>query len=166
MLPEALTKPSDESPLIMLNQKYACIGDVGGKCMVMGWVPSKADPVVELPSFQTFKSFAERYGNQYVSVTKETKDGGHEEEPKQLGAYWLKWRRRRSYEGIDLVPGANGKPTNAVSPQAQATRSTRRIAIASTNSPPGTASCHQRSYFTTGSAATSSAPTSVIIHDT
>lgn len=108
VLPEALTKPSDDSPLIMLNSKYACIGDVGGKCMVMGWVPSRADPTVEIPSFQTFKSFAERFGNQYVMVAKETKDGGKEQEAKQLGAYWLKWRRRHSYDGIDLVPDAPG----------------------------------------------------------
>ena len=43
--------------------------------------------------------------------------------------------------------------------------STFRIAIASTKAPPGTGSYHQRSYFTTGSAAVISAPTSVIIHD-
>ena len=106
VLPEELTSPDSERTLLQLNHKYACIGDMGGKCMVMGWVPSKADPINEIPSFQTFKSFAERFGNQYVMVNKPTKDGGSEEESKQLGAYWLKWRRRRSYDGIDLVPNA------------------------------------------------------------
>ena len=106
VLPDYLTKSEDDSPLIDLNAKYACIGDVGSKCMVMGWVSSKADPTVQIPSFQTFKSFAERFGNRYVTTYKDTRDGGKEEEPKQLGAYWLKWRRRRSYDGIDLVPDA------------------------------------------------------------
>ena len=106
LLPTAFAPPSNDSPLIFLNEKYACIGDVGGKCMVMGWVPSKADPIVQIPSFQTFKSFAERFGHRYVLVDKETKDGGKEEESKQLGAYWLKWKNRRSYEGIDMEPDA------------------------------------------------------------
>ena len=96
----------DTRSLIDLNHRYACIGDVGSKCLVMGWVPSKSDPAVEVPSFQSFKSFAERFGNKYVVTHKQTKDGGEAEEHKQLGAYWLKWRRRRSYDGIDLVPDA------------------------------------------------------------
>lgn len=103
---DMLGEPIDATSLINLNQKYACIGDVGAKCMIMGWVPSKADPLVEVPSFQSFKSFSERFGNRYVQVPKDTKDGGREEESKQLGSYWLKWRRRRSYDGIDLVPNA------------------------------------------------------------
>ena len=106
MLPEALTAPSAEHPLIKLNEKYCCIGDVGGKCLVLGFVPSKVDPAIEVPSFQTFKSFAERFGNRYVMVDKENKDGSTVSEPKQLGAHWLKWQRRRSYDGIDLDPAA------------------------------------------------------------
>ena len=108
-LPEALTTPSAEHPLIMLNQKYACIGDLGGKCMVLGWVPSKVDPANEIPSFQTFKSFAERYGHRYVMIPKGGKfddNGDPVMEAKQLGAHWLKWGKRRSFDGIDLVPGA------------------------------------------------------------
>ena len=103
---EDIAEPVDDTSLQLINSKYACIGDVGGKCMVMGWVPSKADPIVQIPSFQTFKSFAERHGNKYVLVGKTTEDGGRKEESKQMGAYWLKWRKRRSYEGIDLVPDA------------------------------------------------------------
>lgn len=104
-LPDELSSPVDPSPLITLNHKYCCIGDVGGKCLVMGWVPSKADPAVEVPSFQTFKSFGERYGNRYIKVSKQTK-AGTEQQSAQLGPYWLKWRQRVSYDGIDLVPNA------------------------------------------------------------
>lgn len=104
VLPEAFTSVND-SPLIGLNNQYAAIGDIGGKCLVLGWVPSKVDSATQVPSFQTFKSFAERYANQYVVITKKKRDGTEVEEPAQLGASWLKWRRRRSFEGIDLVPG-------------------------------------------------------------
>lgn len=106
--PLVFTAPDRDSPLIELNAKYACIGDVGGKCLVLGWVPSKVDPVNEVPSFQTFKSFAERYGHKYVDVVNDKKHDDHGEpvvESKQLGPYWLKWGQRRSFEGIDLVPG-------------------------------------------------------------
>lgn len=100
VLPEALTRPTDDSPLIDLNAKYACIGDLGGKCLVLGWVPSKVDETLRVPSFQSFKSFAERYGHRYVGV----RDDDGNEDSKQLGAYWLKWRQRVSYDGIDLIP--------------------------------------------------------------
>lgn len=101
---ELTTAPSSESPLIQLNEKYSVIGDLGGKCMVMGWVASKVDPAVHVPSFQTFKSFAERFSHNYVE-SKKLKNGQWVDEPQQLGAAWLKWGRRVSFEGIDLVPG-------------------------------------------------------------
>lgn len=99
-------KPRDpDNPLIELNEKYAVIGDVGGKCLVLGWTPSKFDKSLKVPSFQTFKSFSERYGSRYITVTTE-KANGPIEEAKQLGTYWLKWTGRKSYEAIDLVPNA------------------------------------------------------------
>jgi hypothetical protein len=99
-------KPSAKpgNPLIQLNDKHAVIGDVGSKCLVLSWVHSKVDEDIKVPSFQSFKSFAERYAHRYVMVKTEKKDGETVEEPKQLGTHWLKWPRRRTYEGIDLVP--------------------------------------------------------------
>ena len=85
------------NPLIELNQHYQTIGDLGGKCMVMSWVSSKADSAVKIPSFQTFKSFHERYAHRYVKV---------EDKMRPIGAYWTSWPHRRSFEGLDLVPGA------------------------------------------------------------
>lgn len=103
-------KEKQTNPLIKLNEKHSVIGDIGGKCLVMSWVPSKVDETIKVPSFQTFKSFSERYGNQYVTTRREGKDGPIEE-AKQLGSYWLKWTGRKSYEGIDLVPnGASPLP--------------------------------------------------------
>lgn len=96
--------PAD--PLIELNEKFAVIGDIGGKCRVLGWVPSKVDPRVKIPSFQDFKAFSERFGARYIEVEVEKKNGDVEVEHKQIGAYWLKWSGRKSYEGIDLSPNA------------------------------------------------------------
>ncbi len=115
--PIVFSPHNPETPLIKLNERYACIGDVGGKCLVLGWVPSKVDPVNEVPSFQTFKSFAERYGHEYVqqpNIKKRDADGAPEMEAKQVGAAWLKWPSRRSFEGIDLVPGAGATVGNNV----------------------------------------------------
>jgi Bifunctional DNA primase/polymerase, N-terminal/Family of unknown function (DUF5906)/Primase C terminal 2 (PriCT-2) len=91
-----LSQSTPSNPLIELNDKYQVIGDVGGKCLVMSWIASKVDEKVLVPSFQTFKSFAERYAHRYVQINQEAR---------QIGAYWLKWPLRRSFEAMDLVPG-------------------------------------------------------------
>ena len=105
-LPAALTAPTAaDSPLIDLNRKYAVIGDVGGKCLVLGWIRSKIDDKIEVPSFQTFKSFAERFSHKYVQ-SRTLKDTEWEEKTVQLGGHWLKWGHRTSYEAIDMVPNA------------------------------------------------------------
>ena len=95
---------TDERPLIELNEKFAAIGDIGGKCLVLGWVPSKVDETIRVPSFQAFQAFTQRYASQYVSLRKKKGDDW-EEQQVQVGAHWLKWKHRRSFEGIDLVPG-------------------------------------------------------------
>lgn len=98
LFPENFNQAKTETnPLIELNEKYATIGDLGGKCLVMSWVPSKADPEVRVPSFQTFKAFHDRYAHRYVQV---------EDKMRQIGAYWTCWAHRKSYDGLDLVPGA------------------------------------------------------------
>lgn len=109
---EAIAEQKSLNPLVELNQKYAVIGDLGGKCLVLGWVPSKVDEQVKIPSFQSFKSFAERYGNRYVVVKNINKNGETTEKFEQLGSHWLKWPRRKSYEGIDLDPCGNEILTN------------------------------------------------------
>jgi len=98
-------KATSDNPLIRFNEQYAVIGDVGGKCLVLGWINSKIDKTLKVPSFQTFRSFAERYGNQYVTVATKNKKGEDVSEAKQAGATWLKWTHRRTYDGIDLAPG-------------------------------------------------------------
>jgi len=81
----------------VMNKLHCVINNVGGKVLVLSWVPSPIDEcaAVLTPLFQTFGQFRDRYSNQYVTV---------EEDTKHLGAYWLNHRERRTYEGIDLVP--------------------------------------------------------------
>lgn len=99
----ATVLPKDEKTLIDLNAKYSVIGDVGGKCLVLGWVPSKVDESILVPSFQTHKTFSERYSNKYVEAWK-VKNGQWVQEVQSMGAAWLKWPQRSNFEGIDLVP--------------------------------------------------------------
>ena len=107
-LPAHITAPTQsDSPLIRLNSQYAVIGDVGGKCLVLGWTPSRLQDGVMVPSFQTFKSFADRYAHEYITI-KTRKDEQWEDKTVQLGSHWLKWPQRRTYEAIDMVP--NGEP--------------------------------------------------------
>lgn len=107
-MPPQLTAENNQA-LITLNNSYSVIGDVGAKCMVLGWVPSKVDPAVRLPSFQTFKSFADRYSHRRADVMERGKDGEAQEvKSHPLGAYWLKWKGRQTFEGIDLIPGMAG----------------------------------------------------------
>jgi len=98
---------SPDSPLIELNEKFSVIGNLGGKCLVLDWVPSAVDERIKVPSFQTFKSFSERFAARYIEVTSTKKNGDEETEAKQLGAYWLKWSGRKYYENIGLEPGAD-----------------------------------------------------------
>ena len=71
------------------------INNVGGKCLVLSWMPSPIDEGVKIPVFQSFGTFRERYSNRYISI---------EDKNKPVGTYWLKHRDRRTFEGIDLVP--------------------------------------------------------------
>lgn len=107
--PQLFVQKTADNPLIDLNNQFAVIGDIGGKCRVLGWTPSKVDPHIKVPSFQDFKSFAERHGAKYIAVKTEKPNGDVIEEAKQLGAYWLKWTGRKSFEGIDLDPSTSSK---------------------------------------------------------
>lgn len=101
------TPKSPDNPLIELNEKHAVIGNLGGKCLVLDWVPSAVDEKIKLPSFQTFNAFTERYGHRYLKVDVKKKNGDTEEESKPLGRFWLNWPHRKSYENIGMEPGAD-----------------------------------------------------------
>lgn len=94
-------------PLIELNDQFSVIGNLGGKCMVLEWVVSKADDTIEIPSFQSFKSFSERFAHKYIKRMVPKSPSNPEElveKNEQIGGYWLKWHGRKTFEGLDLDP--------------------------------------------------------------
>src|SRR5262249_9441333 len=84
-----------------LNDKHAVIANLGGKCVVMEWIPSVITPGGTELSYQTFTSFRERYANLYITNAMDGKGrmGGIPAAP-----IWLSHPQRRQYEGLDLVP--------------------------------------------------------------
>jgi hypothetical protein len=83
-----------------MNDKHAVISNLGGKCVIMEWVPSAISEGQKELSYQTFQAFRERYANQYIFVRNR---GRIETAPFAL--IWLAHPNRRQYEGLDLVPG-------------------------------------------------------------
>jgi hypothetical protein len=80
-----------------LNYKHFMI--TTGKCVVGEFVVSPIDPNAKVLSFQRPADFATRYANCFIVEIKNGKTTHRE-----LGRYWLRHPRRRSYEGIGLDP--------------------------------------------------------------
>jgi hypothetical protein len=80
-----------------MNRKHSLIGNVGGKCMVLDWVPLDRDAGVFVPSFQTLTSFRQRYNDTSIST---------EEGRVPRGDYWLLHRDKSKFDGITFRPGA------------------------------------------------------------
>lgn len=97
-----LDTPGD--PLAKLNKKFAVIGNVGGKCLIMTTENSNVEDGLKVPLFQTFKTFNERYMHRNVVLKVRQDDGTYKEEVKPLGSYWPKWSKRRTYEYLTLAP--------------------------------------------------------------
>jgi hypothetical protein len=102
---EPKTVPANETPIEKaireMNDKHAVISNLGGKCVIMEWVPSPISEGQKELSYQTFAAFRERYANQYVVVS--NSKGRWETAP--AAPIWLAHPHRRQYEGLDLVPG-------------------------------------------------------------
>src|SRR5262249_48607214 len=79
---------------------HAVISNIGGKCLIMEWVPSHITEGAMDISYQTFSSFRERYANRYI----EALDGRGRVGMVPLAPVWLSHPLRRQYEGLDLVP--------------------------------------------------------------
>jgi hypothetical protein len=97
--------PADETPeekaVREMNDKHAVISNLGGKCVVMEWVPSAISEGQKELSYQSFQAFRERYANQHVVVPSR----GGRWETAAFAPLWLAHPHRRQYEGLDLVLG-------------------------------------------------------------
>jgi hypothetical protein len=105
---EEATVPANETPeeraVREMNDKHAVISNLGGKCVIMEWVPSAISEGQKELSYQSFQAFRERYANQYVVMP----NGRGRWETEPFAPIWLAHPHRRQYEGLDLVP--NGPP--------------------------------------------------------
>jgi Bifunctional DNA primase/polymerase, N-terminal/Family of unknown function (DUF5906)/Primase C terminal 2 (PriCT-2) len=89
--------PTTIQKLNKFNEKYWVV-KIKGKARVMSWEPSSKDRDILEPGLMEFKSFREFYGDEYVTVG--------QAKPKQhpIGDYWLKWKGKKKYNAIDLIP--------------------------------------------------------------
>lgn len=98
---------SEDPNLLMMNDRHAVIGNIGGKCAVI----EEVDDQLKLHNGQTFKrtkltmstfqSIQHRYMNKRVKVGT-SKEGGDVTE--ELGKYWLKHPMRRQYDTMRFMP--------------------------------------------------------------
>jgi hypothetical protein len=106
--PEATLIPANETPeetaVREMNDKHAVISNLGGKCVIMEWVPSMISEGQKELSYQSFQAFRERYANHYIDVPVPTGRGRGHWSTAPFAPIWLTHPDRRQYEGLDLVP--------------------------------------------------------------
>jgi hypothetical protein len=91
---------------LLVNQKHAVIGNVGGKCRVLDWVPDEVDEGLLVPTFQSFDDFRNRYMNYPVPIDCWGKNNQYYRGSMPLGKFWLQHTNRAQYQGVQFVPGA------------------------------------------------------------
>jgi len=85
--------------LAAMNERHGVVGNVGGKCRIVEWVPSELDPGVLVPSFQSKTDFINRYAHRQVGWTRRG-------DPLTLGQWWFENPQRADYRGVVFEPGA------------------------------------------------------------
>lgn len=95
---------ADDPDLLHLNEKYAVVGNTGGKCRILEEVPC---PVLNrsMLTLQSFADFKNRYCNRWKEIA-QTDAKGKPAPPKfiPLGAWWINHAKRRQYDGITFAP--------------------------------------------------------------
>jgi hypothetical protein len=84
--------------LAAMNVRHAVIGNVGGKCRVMEWLPSELDEGTFQLSLQSKTDLIDRYANRQVGWT-------NRGQPLTLGRWWFEHPQRASYRGVVFKPG-------------------------------------------------------------
>jgi hypothetical protein len=85
--------------LAAMNDRHAVVGNVGGKCRIVEWVPSEVDPGALIASFQSKTDFINRYAQHRVGWTRRG-------DPLTLGQWWFEHPRRADHRGVVFQPGA------------------------------------------------------------
>tara|TARA_R110000772_G_scaffold30806_3_gene76472 strand:+ start:1762 stop:4167 length:2406 start_codon:yes stop_codon:yes gene_type:complete len=98
---------SEDPNLLMMNDRHAVIGNVGGKCVVI----EEVDDQLKLHNGQTFNrtkltmSSFDQIRNRYMNVrvkVGQTKDGA--DQTKRLGHFWIEHPMRRQFDYIRFMP--------------------------------------------------------------
>src|SRR5262249_44381456 len=84
--------------LAAMNDRHAVIGNVGGKCRVLEWVPSELDDGALLAVFQSKTDFINRYRHRQVGWTRKG-------DPLTAGEWWFEHPARADYRGVVFKPG-------------------------------------------------------------
>jgi hypothetical protein len=84
--------------LTAMNDRHAVIGNIGGKCRVLEWVPSELDEGALLALLQSKTDFINRYSHRQVGWTRKG-------EPLSAGAWWFEHPHRADYRGVVFKPG-------------------------------------------------------------
>lgn len=85
-----------------LNERFAVIGNIGGKCRIVEEIPDTTFGGRVRISKQSFEDFRNRYSNRKVEVGR-TKDGQPAYKP--LGVWWLAHEKRKQFETLVFSPG-------------------------------------------------------------
>jgi hypothetical protein len=92
---------AEDPNLREMNDKYAVIGDFGGRCVVIAETYDHALDRTRM-SRQAFADFEKRFMNQRIQIG--TKKDGVTPVYEQLGKWWLRHERRRQYDAITFAP--------------------------------------------------------------
>jgi hypothetical protein len=79
-----------------MNERHAMIGNYGGKCVIIQWVPSIAFPGTMEMQHQSLAAFRERYLGRYIY------DASGKRDP--VAPIWLSHPDHRYYDGIVFEP--------------------------------------------------------------
>jgi hypothetical protein len=104
--PGALVAHNADEWMAAMNERHAVIGNIGGKCKVLEWVPSELDEGALIASYQSKADFINRYAQQQMGWTSRGA-------PLTLGQWWFDNPHRADYRGVVFKPG---KPAIIVRP--------------------------------------------------
>ena len=95
---DVLSAEQLQTYLDAMNVRHAVIGNIGGKCRVLEWVPSELDEGAHLLSLQSKADLIARYAHIQVGWT-------NRGQPLTLGQKWFEHPQRANYRGVTFRPG-------------------------------------------------------------
>jgi Family of unknown function (DUF5906) len=95
---DVLSAEQLQTYLDAMNVRHAVIGNIGGKCRVLEWVPSELDEGAHVLSLQSKADLIARYAHIQVGWT-------NRGQQLTLGQKWFEHPQRANYRGVTFRPG-------------------------------------------------------------